>query len=222
MAYTMAHILAAEKVLGNGISVRDYPTYILGAIAPDAVHADPDFTTGLKERSHLFAFGLRWGEIGDEEEAGRWLGSIKKYYMENRDRYHRDFLLGYVVHLLVDVYHSLHFYAPFIQSIRGGRREAIEQFKRESYAVNAYLLSLYSVEKDLRSVLCAGEAVGLEGVIKKEQIERRIDQLFEVEFQGWDISHIDGHGICRVEDTERLIQGAAEYVKEVLAGWMSE
>ncbi len=194
MAFTMTHVLAAEKVLEYLPAVSDYSTYILGTIAPDAVHANPNYTVELKERSHLFTHGLRWGEIDNWEKAQLWIGNIKEYYWENRYRYNNDFLSGYIVHLIVDVYSN----------------------KKESYGTNSYLLSLYMEKKDLRSVLQAGEAVTLEGIIKKEDIERRIDQLYEFEFRDWDISHIDEYSICRIEDMEQLIQKAAEYVKKVL------
>lgn len=216
MAYTMTHILTAEKALKYFPEVSCSSTYILGAISPDAVHADPNYTVGLKEKSHLFTSGLKWGEICDWEKAGPWLENIRKYYLVNRNRYNIDFLLGYIVHLITDVYSSMYFYTPFINSIKDDYEHAIEQFKKESYGVNFYLFSVYSESNDLRKILHTGEAVALEGVIKKEDIEKRIDQLFEFEFQGWDISHIKEYSICRIEDMEQLIQGAALYIKKIL------
>lgn len=216
MAYTMTHILAAEKVLKYFPEVRDSSTYILGAIAPDAVHADPNYTVELKEKSHLFTPELRWGEINDWEKAGLWLDNIKKYYLDNKNIYNIDFLLGYIVHLITDVYSSMYFYTPFVESIKDDYERRIEQFKKESYGVNIYLFSLYSEKKDLRKMLHAGEAITLESVVRKEDIEKRIEQLFEFEFQGWDISHIEKNSICRIEDMEQLIQGAAQYINTVL------
>lgn len=99
MAYTMTHILIAEEIQHEFKREMDYSTYILGSIAPDAVHACPDFKIELKERSHLFAEGLSWGQVGDETEIQRWLEKIKNYYLNNRHKYYIDFLLGYIVHL---------------------------------------------------------------------------------------------------------------------------
>ena len=216
MAYTMTHILAAEKVLKHFAEVNDFSTYILGAISPDAVHADPNYTVELKEKSHLFTPELRWGEISDWEKSGLWLENIKKYYLDNKNIYNSNFLLGYIVHLITDVYSSMYFYTPFVESIKDDYEQRIEKFKKESYGVNFYLFSLYSEKKDLRKMLHAGEAITLEDVIRKEDIEKRIEQLFEFEFQGWDISHIEKNGICRIEDMEQLIQGATQYINTVL------
>ena len=215
MAYTMTHILIAEEIQHEFKREMDYSTYILGSIAPDAVHACPDFKIELKERSHLFAEGLSWGQVGDETEIQRWLEKIKNYYLNNRHKYNIDFLLGYIVHLLADVYCSIHFFAPFVNGIDGDYEEKIAQFKRENYCVNYYFFSAFSKEKDLYHILRTGEPITLEGVIGKDVIERRIEQLFEFEFRGWDISHIEEHEICKIEDMERLIQDASLFIKRV-------
>ena len=54
MAYTMTHVLVAEKVLEYLDFPVDYSTYMVGAVAPDAVHANPNYSPKLKEKSHLF------------------------------------------------------------------------------------------------------------------------------------------------------------------------
>lgn len=216
MAYTMTHILIAEKLqheLGREV---DYPAYILGTIAPDAVHANPNFSVELKERSHLFPENLKWGKVTNEEQILPWLENIKDYYIKNRDMYNIDFLSGYIIHLLADVYNSVHFYGPFLTSLNGDIKEKIELFKRENYIVNYYLYSLFSKKKNLLEILHAGKAVTLAGVIEKEDIERRIGQLFEFEFKYWDVSHIAEQQICKIEDMEEVIQKAALYIKKEL------
>lgn len=114
MAYTMTHILIAEKVLEDIKMPVDYSTYIVGAIAPDAVHASPDYTRIMKEKSHLFAEGAIWGKVTKESEFHDWLESIRTFYAGNCDKYNRDFFLGYIVHVLTDVCSCRQIFAPFI------------------------------------------------------------------------------------------------------------
>ena len=215
MAYTMTHILIAEELQHEFKRELDYSTYILGTIAPDAVHAQSDFRVEQKERSHLFAKGLRWGQIRDEKDSQIWLESIKNYYLNNRHKYNIDFLLGYIVHLLADVYCSLHFYAPFVNGIDGNYEEKMAQFKRENYCVNYYFFENFSKEKNLDDILRKGQPITLEGIISKAVIERRIEQLLEFEFKRWDISHIEEQKICKIEDMECLIQGASLFIKKI-------
>ena len=61
--YFVAHILIAEKVLEDIKIPVDYSTYIVGAIAPDAVHASPDYTRIMKEKVIYLQkglFGEKW------------------------------------------------------------------------------------------------------------------------------------------------------------------
>lgn len=217
MAYTMTHILAAEKLLHEFGKETDYSTYILGSIAPDAVHACADFSKELKERSHLFPEGLRWGKVEGEADAQKWLANIKSYYISNRDQHDASFLKGYMVHLLTDVYCSVHFYGPFVQSIRHGHHyeEKFAQYKKESYCVNYYFFLQFSQDKSLYHILHKGKAETLGHVLQKEILESRIEQLFGFEFKPWDISHIADHEMCRIEDMEHLIQNACTFVKEL-------
>ncbi len=91
MAYTMTHVLVANKVLEYFDRPIDYSTYMVGAVAPDAVHANPNYSPKLKEKSHLFAEDLKWGEVTDENEFSDWLQSIKEFYAINHFKYDRDF-----------------------------------------------------------------------------------------------------------------------------------
>ena len=116
MAYTMAHILIAEKVLEDIKMPVDYSTYIVGAIAPDAVHTSPNYTRIMKEKSHLFAEGAIWGKVTKESELHDWLESIRIFYISNCDKYNRDFFLGYIVHVLTDVCSCRQIFAPFYHS----------------------------------------------------------------------------------------------------------
>ena len=218
MAYTMVHVLIAEEVQRKFERKIDYATYILGAIAPDVVHSIPNFVVEFKECSHLFTEGLKWGQVGTESDIKPWLENIQKYYLKNRNKYNIDFLLGYVVHLLADVYCSVHFYGPFMSSVSGDLEAQKMQYKRENYNVNYYLFTLFSKREDLLKVLQRGEAITLEGIIEKEVIERRIGQLFEYEFkaENWDISYIEDQKICSIGDMEKLIQEASKFIEKIL------
>lgn len=216
MAYTMIHIMVAEEVLGLFPKIEDYNTYILGTIAPDAVHSILNYEMGMKERSHIFAKGLHWGEICSYADANLWLDSIKKFYYQNIDIYNRDFLIGYVVHLIVDVYSSICFYTPFIDSINKNDNKIIDQYKRESFNVNYYLYILYSKNRELHSVLTGGKHIMLSDLINKEVLQHRVEQLFSTEFKERDISDINNNIYCKIDDMYRLIHGATYFINKVL------
>ena len=114
MAYTMTHILIAEKVMEYFDCPIDYSTYMVGTITPDAVHANPDYSRELKKKSHVFAEGLVWGEVTGENELEDWFDCVKEFYVNNYFKYDRDFFLGYIVHILTDICSCREIYALFI------------------------------------------------------------------------------------------------------------
>lgn len=217
MAYTMTHIYIAEKVAERLGDIRDYPTYILGTIAPDAVHADDNYVVADKERSHLFTEGLHWGKISNVTQVDAWVGSIRRFYKVNKDKYNHDFLLGYIVHLYADVYNSMQFYYPYICSIGGNlNNENREHFLKENYGYNYYLYLAYSKNHNLKEMLESAKAETIDGVVSKEVIEKRIEQLYEYEFAERDISDIDEYTICSQKVMDKLICDGSVYVLDEL------
>ena len=79
-----------------------------------------------------------------------------------------------------------------------------------------YLFSEYSENKNLSDILRAGKAITMEGTIEQEDIEKRIDYLFEEEFKRRDVCVCE-YGICTIEDMEQLMQGAAKFVKDEIS-----
>ncbi len=51
--------------------------FLLGSAAPDAVHFHDRYDVSLKEKSHLWEFGPRWGITLDSEG---WLEAIRKFW----------------------------------------------------------------------------------------------------------------------------------------------
>ena len=53
MAQPMMHLLIADKIYTkNSSSIRSYGDFLLGSIAPDAVHVKKNYTREIKDISH--------------------------------------------------------------------------------------------------------------------------------------------------------------------------
>ena len=61
MSYQMTHLEVAYRLLDKYKWIEVRPDFLLGAIAPDAVHFHEEYYTKLKEQSHLWDCGPRWG-----------------------------------------------------------------------------------------------------------------------------------------------------------------
>jgi hypothetical protein len=217
MAYTMTHVLVAEKVLEYFDFPIDYSTYMVGAVAPDAVHANPNYSPKLKEKSHLFAEGLKWGMVTSENEFDKWLRSVKEFYENNNSKYDRDFFLGYIVHVLTDICSCREIYAPFYLSLADEDKvEKKKQFSQESYVVNYHLFREFSKDKNLIEILKAGRSYSIPDVYDDSFSEERSRQLLDFEFKNWDIGAIDKHSIVTIENTKALLESAPAMVWKML------
>ena len=216
MAYTMTHIYIAEAVAERLGEIKDYPTYILGSIAPDAVHASDTYVVSDKERSHLFVEGLHWGKVSNSGHVDLWENSIKAFKESVGDKYDKDFVLGYLVHLYTDVYSSMNFFYPFMCSIKGDFDKEREHFLKENFGYNYYLYREFNKRDNLKAILNSAKAITLDGIIDKEIIESRIKKLFEQEFVERDISDIDEYTICTHEAMDKLIKSGSDYAIEKL------
>lgn len=212
MPYTMTHVLIAEKVLEHIDRQVDYNTYILGATAPDAVHASKDFCPEMKSRSHLVPDGLVWGHISLDGDFEKWLAKAGDFYRTNKNKYDKDFLLGYTVHILTDIFACKELYVPFLLAAGDRLEEETPVYKRESYAVNYRLYEEYSREKDLKKILSEGRSDSLEGVFDNSVLEPRLEQLFSFEFNNMDIGNITENRIMTMENSMAVIEKIPEII----------
>ena len=77
----------------------DNKDFYLGALAPDTVNLN-----GFASKEE------RWNSHLRNENLDTWLENVKKFYNENKDKYNKYFLLGYVLHIITDIVHDKYFY----------------------------------------------------------------------------------------------------------------
>ncbi|MDE7359774.1 MAG: hypothetical protein K2N39_10185, partial [Lachnospiraceae bacterium] len=79
MSYPMVHLKIAYNLLTKcGDTCIGQPgDFLLGSVAPDAVHFHNGYDVSLKEKSHLWKFGPRWGVTLDSEG---WLETIRRFW----------------------------------------------------------------------------------------------------------------------------------------------
>jgi hypothetical protein len=87
------HLTVAEK-LADKLAVTDFPSYYLGAIAPDSVNAE-----GFASREARYGAHLR------SENYSEWKANILKYHKERQADYaeNPDFFKGFILHLYTDI-----------------------------------------------------------------------------------------------------------------------
>ena len=168
MAQSMMHLLIADKVYTEKFSpVYSYGDFLLGSIAPDAVHAKENYTRELKDISH-YRFNSK---------------SPISHFDPFFDQYHtpvnRAFAAGYLIHLLSDMiwYHSVR--VPFKESFL--KAPAHNMSMNEAYYADCEQIEqLLLWEKDASRIvqaICNGKAYSLDGLIDSEDVEAWKEKL---------------------------------------------
>lgn len=168
MAHPIMHLLIADKVYSNIKNfIHSYGDFLLGSIAPDAVHEKEDYTREIKDISHY-----RFDKNSDISHFDTFMEAYAT--QENR-----DFAMGYLVHLLSDMlwYHAVR--VPF--------KEAFMQEPSQSMSKNqAYYTDCEQIaqalfeEKNVARIIEAissSKAYTLESLIDAEDVEAWRDKL---------------------------------------------
>lgn len=98
----MPTVLIHEEVAYNiakKYQELDNKDFYLGALAPDSVNLNGFASKEIRWNSHL-----------RRENLDEWFENVKKFYNENKDKYNKYFLLGYILHLITDIVHDKYFY----------------------------------------------------------------------------------------------------------------
>lgn len=80
--------------------------YYLGIIAPDAPNVD-----GFAPKVE------RWTAHVRDSDLKEWRIKLKKFYLKNKNKYIKDFLIGYYIHILTDIIYDDYFYQKIKNNI---------------------------------------------------------------------------------------------------------
>jgi len=159
MAGTISHLAIADKIYSilGGEVIKNLPLFFGGNLAPDAIHAKPNFQRADKKHTHLCdgigSYGYGYPEVA-ELFKDRVNEFIEKYYLTaNEDK---DLYLGYVVHLLVDEFYLLKIYRHIEERLKDKgvdtdapdfRKNLADDVNNNRYTDFAYMGKVYDVSQ---------------------------------------------------------------------------
>ena len=161
MAQPMMHLLIADKIYTKRIvSIHSYGDFLLGSIAPDAVHEKENYTREIKDISHY--------KFTSKSQISYFDTFFDEYYTSEN----KDFVVGYLVHLLSDMiwYHSVR--VPFKEAFQ--KAPLRDMSMNEAYYADCEQIEqLMYLEKNVPRIIEAinrGKAYSLEGLIDAEDV----------------------------------------------------
>lgn len=174
MAHPIMHLLIADKIYYNRSSnIQSYGDFLLGSIAPDAVHEKENYTREIKDISH-YRFDKR-------SSFGHFDTFMEAYATQEN----RDFVMGYLVHLLSDMlwYHMVR--VPFKEDFLSAPSQNMS--KNQAYYADCDKLAqvLFEEKNVVRIIEGLGEssAFTLEGLVDADDVEAWRDKQIR-EYQG--------------------------------------
>lgn len=172
MPYPMAHLMIARQVLAQR-PMQDPAAFVLGTLAPDAVHFRPGYHSGMKKITHFVEDDLPWGENLDTAQRQRSVWDFAK-----KDRQlSPDFRLGYCVHLLSDICWAHWFYQPLILSLPGAERARAEEATRADQAEMDARFSVLLRREAMWQLLREAVPEGLPGVVEQGEVQAIRDSI---------------------------------------------
>ena len=161
MAQPMMHLLIADKIYTEkSVSIHSYGDFLLGSIAPDAVHVKENYTREQKDISHY--------RFNSESP----INYFDPFYNQYHKSENKDFVVGYLVHLLSDMiwYHSVR--KPFKEKFLKAPSQNMSM-NEAYYADCEQIEQVMFLEKNAPCIIEAinrGKAYSLEGLIDAEDV----------------------------------------------------
>lgn len=168
MAQPMMHLLIADKIYTEkASSIYSYGDFLLGSIAPDAVHVKENYTREIKDISHY--------RFDSKSHISYFDTFFDEYYTSEN----KDFVVGYLVHLLSDMiwYHSVR--VPFKKEYQKAPLQNMSM-NEAYYADCEQIEQLMFFEKNASRIIetiDGGKAYSIEGLIDAKDVKAWKEKL---------------------------------------------
>ena len=183
MSYFMTHlIIANEFYKKTDLNIENKAHFLLGNLAPDAVHMRADYIPAYKEKSHAFPENIAWGHIRTPEQVALWRAQICGFYRENIGRDEKDYILGYTMHMLTDDFNCIKIFGPAINASKLEFADFMKIYREDAINMDNYLYHSYGESRELFKLLLGAEAVEMPGMITAAEtceMVRFYDKLFK-------------------------------------------
>lgn len=215
MSYAMTHLAVAYRLLDRYKWVNARSDFLLGAIAPDAVHFHEGYYYKMKELSHLWNCGPRWGITLDSD---KWKKNVLDFWDKHKADCNRDYIAGYCVHILTDWLNDIKIWSPFrSENIKSENVDGIyDIYGQEAYASDQWLFQHSANSGEIMRILEAGQAFTIDGCILKNDVEKQRMHIISKRYEDNSCYNISSHHYCTETVITSFIDECTELLTEIL------
>lgn len=109
MSFLLTHHAIAVKVLQSDAHIANPMAFVLGSLAPDAISFRTGGCRADKTATHFCVGEEGWGNYTNYET---WMDNAVRKVKEYANCVDKDFLFGYLVHIMTDIEQAKRFSAP--------------------------------------------------------------------------------------------------------------
>ena len=167
MAWPMSHLYVAQNILNSlPIELKDIPQYYLGTLTPDAVHFRLNYERDLKRISHLY-INIDKSDIKYFSE--KWEKNAIEFFVKYKSQRHFDFLLGYCIHLLLDIFVYRNIYRPYIlENNNMDKIEIAKTYTDENLAVDLEMYQKLKYEESIFPLLVNSKPIDFVDILETD------------------------------------------------------
>ena len=221
MSYQMIHMEIAYRLLKQMPQIENAAELILGSVAPDSVHMNPDYDVTMKVKSHMFEGCGKWSDTQDYRRWNSNIGNVfHTAFTGSTGTDVRDFIIGLCVHCLTDYWNDIriwrklqHEYIPPMQ---------LEEFRAAYYPeARGIDLWIYQNSRNTEAVmemLSKAKAFDVEGLVRKEYIEEQRKHLLNVQYHV-DTVDISGYHFLSADVIEEFIDFVVNDIAKTIRSW---
>ncbi len=221
MAFQMIHMEIAYRLLKRIPQIVNAAEFILGSVAPDSVHMNPDYNINMKVKSHMFEGCGKWSDTQDYQQ---WQRNIHDFFCENaagKGQAYRDFVIGICVHLLTDYWNDIKIWRKLqSENIPPMNMDAFKKaYYPEAQGIDFWLYQNSKNTSLIRKMLSEALAIDVEGIIHKEDVERQRNHLLNTQY-AVDMVDISKYHYLSAKDIDDFIEFTVNDIAGTILGWL--
>ena len=222
MSFPIMHLCVAYKAgLSRFNNRQDFADYILGSLAPDAVHYRNlndnafEYTSNLgaaKKITHLCgSINQSWGQIADNDD---WNRLIHEFLIKNND----PFSIGYAAHVFTDLYNNTSLWRWFRENYpdrlkQGYNSEYYDDFRK----LDLKLYQEYEHINNILDLLSISIAKEMPNLVSKDEVLAIRHNILEVSYKNKPKPDVSSNAFFTFEKIMEFLENAVLYVKNELA-----
>lgn len=214
MPFVMTHLQIAYKILNSTPQIKKPGEFMLGALAPDAVHFRDNYNSDMKKRSHLCVGNEKWGRLTNNHE---WLENVLSFLQENKQADNADFIYGYCSHILADIQNNIKIWTPFmIENIEALEKGLGNVYHQEASNIDYEQYISHPEQKAIWETLEKAVGYDISNVIGSSEINEMKNSVLHSRFMNREHADVASNKYVTISGMEEFVSMESRYIKELL------